>query len=400
MVEKVKLILKKRHFWRTVDFDELSELYTSQMLRSLSASLVGLFVPIYLYKIGYAVTAICLMFLVWFVVRPLWAYVSARIIGRYGPKHAIAISVVLQIMYLSLVLTIETMHWPLWVIGVVGSLSYGLYMMAFEVDFSKIKHSLHGGKELSYLQMFERLGAILGPIVGGLVATFIDPRFTIALAIVTLCASLVPIFMTAEPVKRHQVIIVKGFPWKRHRRDMYVSTAFTLENVVTVTVWPLFLGIFVLQENTYAALGLLASVSTIVALATVFVIGKLIDANKGRRLLNAGAISNAMLHLLRPFVTAPAQALAVNIINEPLTSMYRMPFLKGRYDASDSVPGYRITYFMLVELFISVANMFFWALLVIVSAHYGDEIALQSAFIIAAIMSLIITKQKFAALKT
>lgn len=400
MVTKIKELIKRHHFWRTVGFDELSELYISQLLRALSGSLVGLFVPIYLYKIGYSIAAICAMFLVWFIVRPFWAYVSARIIGRYGPKHAIALSVVLQIVYLFFVLTVQTMQWPLWFIAIIGSFCYGLYMMAFEVDFSKIKHSEHGGKELSYMQMFERIGAIAGPVVGGLVATFIDPRYTIALAIFTLCASLIPIFMSAEPVKQHQVIVVKGFPWHRHKRDMFVSAAFTLENVVSITIWPLFLGVFVLQQNTYALLGIFAAISTAITFIAVFLIGRLIDDNKGRKLLNFGAIANGILHFIRPFVAAPIQALTVSIINDPLTAMYRMPFMKGRFDAADSVPGYRITYFLLVELFVSWSNVIFWSVMTIIALYFNGRAALQIAFIIAGIMSFLITKQRFAALRT
>jgi len=399
MIEKIKKIIEKRHFWRTVGFDELSELYISQMLRSLSSSLVGLFVPIYLYKLGHSVMAICGMFVVWFLVRPLWSYVSARIIGRFGPKHAIALSVMAQIIYLSFVLTIQTVGWPLWIVGIIGSFCYSLYMMAFEVDFSKIKHSTHGGKELSYMQMFERIGAILGPVIGGLVATFIDPRFTIGLAIVTLCGSLVPIFMSAETVRQNQLIIVKGFPWKRHRRDMYVGAAFALENVVSVTVWPLFLGIFVLRENTYATLGILAAVSTVTTFVAVFAIGKMIDNNKGLRLLSIGVVLNGILHFVRPLATLPVHALAINVADEPLTAMYRMPFLKGRYDAADSVPGYRIVYFMLLELFIAAANILFWGLLTVIAMMISDRAVFQAAFIIGGIMSFLITQQRFAALK-
>jgi MFS family permease len=160
MVEKaIKKIIRKRHFWRTVGFDELSEIYMSQMLRSLAVNLVGVFVPIYLYKIGYSLIAISAMYLVWFMVRPLWAVLSAKIIGAWGPKHAIALSVVIQILYLALILTVNTFNWPLWVIGSIGSLCFGLFLMAFNVDFSKIKHTEHGGKEISFLQMFERIGA-------------------------------------------------------------------------------------------------------------------------------------------------------------------------------------------------------------------------------------------------
>jgi MFS family permease len=399
MVEKVKQIIMKRHFWRTVGFDELSELYATQMLRSLSVSLVGLFVPIYLYKSGYSIAAICGMFLAWTVIRPLWLYVGARLIGWYGPKHAMAIAVIVQIGYLALILTINDLHWPLWLVGIVGSFCYGVYLLAFDVDFSKIKHTEHGGKEISYMQMFERFGAILGPIIGGLIATFIDPRYTIAIAIIVLGASLIPIFLSAEPVRQHQIILVKGFPWRRHSRDFVAISAFNLENIVSITVWPLFLGVFVLLNNTYAALGIIAAISTAVAFLAIFTIGKLIDKQHGKRLLDIGAVTNAFLHLVRPFIALPAQALAVNIVNEPVTAMYRMPFLKGLYDAADSIPGYRITYFYLTNLVASFANMVFWAILFAIASSGSDKVALQIAFVIGFFASLVITQQKFAALR-
>lgn len=400
MVEKlIKKIIVRRHFWRTVGFDELSEIYTSQLLRSLAASLVGIFVPIYLYKIGYSLVAISAMFLVWFIVRPFWMYVSAKIIARYGPKHAIAASVILQIIYLCLILTIQSQQYPLWIIGVVGSLSYGLYLMAFQVDFSKIKHTEHGGKELGILSIFERIGAVLGPLIGGLIATYFDPRYTIALAIAVLAGSLVPIFMTDEPTRKHQAITLKGFPWRRYKRDFMVGTAFMLENVISLTVWPLFIGVFVLTTNTYAALGTIAAISTATALIAVVIIGKLIDEQQGRRLLNTGAWLNAGIHMLRPFVVTPLQVLGISIINEPVTAMYRMPFMKGKFDASDSVPGYRIVYFAITESISSFANVIFWSGLTALLILGPDKLAFQVAFVVGAILSLCITKQRFSALQ-
>lgn len=395
----IKKILRRRHFWRTVSFDELSEIYTSQLLRSLAVGLVGIFVPIYLYKIGYSLIAICFMFVVWFAVKPIWAYVSARVIAAYGPKHAIAISVIFQIIYLVLILTIETLSWPLWMVGIMGSLCFTMYMMAFFVDFSKIKHTEHGGKELGFLNIFERVGAVAGPLIGGILATAFDPRYAIAMAIMVLCGSLIPIFMSSEPVRTNQIIKIKGFPLRRHKRDFLVGTAFQLENVISITIWPLFLGIFVLTSNTYAALGILTAVSTAVALIAIVLIGKLIDDRKGRQLLNIGATINAVLHLFRPFVTNMAQALGVSIINEPVTQMYRMPFLKGRFDASDSVPGYRIVYFMINEFYLAFANVIFWGSLIVLLLVVPDKLALQITFIVAAILSLCITRQRFRALQ-
>jgi hypothetical protein len=197
----------------------------------------------------------------------------------------------------------------------------------------------------------------------------------------------------------HQKIEIHGFPWRRHRRDFIVSTALILENVISITIWPLFLGIFVITSNTYAVLGLLTAVSTAIALVAIMAIGKLIDKRQGKKLLDIGASLNAFLHLLRPFVVNPFQAFSISVVNEPITAMYRMPFIKGRFDASDSVPGYRIVYFMLLEWVNSVGNILFWSLLILMLAIWPDKLALQATFVIGAILSLCITRQRFAALQ-
>ncbi len=400
MIQKIiNKLLEPRHFWRTVGFDELSEIYASQFLRSFGTSLIGIFVPIYLYKLGFSIPALCLMFVVWALIKIPSAFLVAKTIGKYGPKHTIAISVLLQIVFLGLLMTIDSLNWQLWVIAVFGSLSMISYMMALQVDFSKIKHTEHGGKELSYMQIFERVGAVAGPLIGGIIATLFDPRYSIALAIVILCASLIPIFLSTEPIRQNQVIIIKGFPWRRNKRNIRISAVFAIENAISVTVWPLFLGAFILIENTYAVLGILTAVSTAFALLVVYVIGKLIDDRKGGLLLNVGAIGNAILHLFRPFVGSVSQALAINLMNEPLTAMYRMPFLKGRFDDADNVPGYRIVYFMIIEFHIAIAASIFWLSMFVIATSWSDKGALQVAFVVGAVMSLIITKQKFSALK-
>jgi hypothetical protein len=172
-----------------------------------------------------------------------------------------------------------------------------------------------------------------------------------------------------------------------------------LENAITVTIWPLYLGVFVLVTNTYAVLGILAAVSTALALVAIMAIGKLIDKQRGKQLLDIGAYLNAVLHLFRPFVVNPLQALGVSILNEPITAMYRMPFLKGRFDASDSVPGYRIIYFMISEYANSFASTLFWGVLALALYFGPEQLALQATFVLAAILSICITRQRFSALQ-
>ena len=141
MIQKIlKTLLKKRHFWRTVGFDELSDLYASMLIRSLALSLVGIFVPIYLYKLGYSVQSILGYYAVFFMSRVVVDILVAFIVARIGPKHTIACSTLGNIFYLSMLLSMQELGWPLPLLAVIGTITNSLFFVAFHTDFSKIKH--------------------------------------------------------------------------------------------------------------------------------------------------------------------------------------------------------------------------------------------------------------------
>lgn len=391
--------LLKRHFWRYAGFDELSEIYASQFLRSLALNIISIFVPIYLYKIGYSLGSLFFMYFVWFAIRPLYSLIAAKCIANFGPKHCIALANVIHIIYLTLVISIEDLRWPLALIALVGSLATTMFIIAFEVDFSKIKHSEHGGKELCYEHIFEKIGAILGPVVGGLVASYLHPRYTIAMAIIVLSGSLVPIFMSAEPTHTHQKITYQGFPWRRHKRDFISGMAFNVENLVTVFIWPVFIAITVFTSNTFAILGFLTAISTLVALIAIYSIGRLIDDRRGGVLLKTGVIANAVLHLFRPFANSFGFILGINIANEPITAAYRIPYEKGRYDAADSIIGYRIVYFSLINIVAGVASALFFFSIWLSTFFFNTISILQACFVIGSFASLVVLSQRFLALR-
>jgi hypothetical protein len=400
MLQKIiRRILLGRHYWRHVGFDELSEIYASMFLRSFALSLIAIFVPVYLYKIGYSVQSILLMYVVWFASRMFFSALVTRVINSIGPKHCIAFGTVLHIAYLSMLMTIQDLHWPLLLTAVLGSLANSAFVLAFEVDFSKVKHTEHGGKELGYVQTFERIGAVLGPLAGGIIANFTDPRYTITLAIIMLCGSLIPIFMSSEPTHTHKKMYIAGFPFKRHLRDFISASALGVENTISLIIWPLFISIYFFTTNTFAKLGLVTSLGTAVALLAIYSIGRLVDDQRGRLLLNVGAISNAIVHIFRPFVTGLGQIIGLSIINEPVTAAYRIPYLKGRFDAADQVVGYRAVYFMINDIFNNFANTIIWSVLFILSLTVSELHALQFSFIIAVFASLLIMTQKFSSLR-
>lgn len=391
-------LLLHRHPWRDIGFDELSELYTGMMFRSLAISLVGIFVPVYLVQLGYGLVAILSFFGFFFTARIVWDIIAGYIIARIGPKHSFIISYLLQILALLLLITLKELQWPLALIAVLWGGANSVFFVAFHVDFSKIKHREHGGKELGFMTIIERIGRTLGPVLGGLVAAAFDARYTFVMAVGLFMAGLVPLFLTGEPVQTHQRLDFRGLQIGKLHRDLFSFTAVEIENTISLVLWPLFMTLFIFQHNPYAKIGLVTSIAMATSIIAARAVGKLVDNYQGRSLLRYGAAANAGLHLSRPFAGGFGSVLGINVINEAVTVAYRIPYTKGMYDAADELPGHRIVYIVSMEALASVIKATLYWTLCILAMGLSGRLVLAGSFVIAAIASCLIMTERYAAL--
>lgn len=393
-------LLRHRHFWRETGYDELSELYISVMLRSISIGISGIFVPVYMHDLGYSLTAILLVMAWFFTVRFLCAdLLAAYMTAKIGPKHTMVWGHFFLIFSMSLFLFLPYIAWPTFLLGAVFGIASSLYFIPFNVDFSKVKHSKHGGKEWGYVQIMDRIGIVLGPIVGGIIATVFGSQYIFLVAVVLLISSLFPLFKSAEPVRSNQVLDYRHFRVKKIKRDYISMAALGVENTLTIWLWPLFLASFVLlSSSVFAQIGALFSFSIAVSILVTYTVGKLIDKHRGRAMLRLGAILNSMIHVIRPWVASLSGIVGISVANDVVTQTYRMPYYKALYDAADSHPGFRIVYLSSMEMISSASKAFVWWFLVILSTVFDDRAVITVGMLTAAIASLLIMTEKFKAL--
>jgi MFS family permease len=393
-------VLQRRHFWRTANFNELNEIYVAMLVRGISLSMMGLFVPIFLLRIGFGLTAILTILCIYFVTRVCTDLVAARLVARFGPKHIMVLGQILFALSSLLFLTLETIHWPLVLLGAVWGASQSCFFLSFDVDFSKIKHQLHVGKELGYVEIMGKLGAIIGPVIGGVVSLVLGPQYIFAVSTILMIGGLMPLFKTSEPVRTRQKLDYRGFAKKNIGRSLPAIGAVHLENTLSIVMWPLFLALFILPgESVFIKVGVLSSVSVFMAIVTARFIGRLTDSFQGRRVMHMSAVTNTLLHICKPFVPSYPVAFGVGMVNEVVTVGYRLPFFKGYYDQTDEYPGHRIVYISIIECCSSFIKAVVYGMLIMISTIFSDRITLSVAFSIAAIASLVIVTEKFKSLE-
>jgi MFS family permease len=407
-VKNIKIMLKRfvyktlkhRHFWRDTNFDELGELYINTLFRGLALSITGLFVPVYLLQLHYPITPILELVAWYFTLRGVGLDIlSAYTVARFGPKHTLAVGYGLLIASTVSFLTLPHHHWPVWLLGGLWGASASFFFVPFNVGFSKVKHSRHGGKEVGYVNIMDKLGQGVGPLVGGIVATIFGGQYVFVVGVIFLIIGIVPLFKTAEPIKLKQRLDFRGMDATNLKRDVISFAAMGIENNICLFLWPLFLGLFVITDKTvYAKLGVLTFVSLMFGIFSAYVVGRMIDHYKGRKLLRYSAITNSLLHLIRPFVASYPSAFGINLVNEFITPGYRMPYFKAYYDASDDYPGHRIVYLSSLEAISSMSKATMWWLLFLLSTLLSARYVTTAGFLIAAVASLVIMLERYKSL--
>ena len=386
------LVLRPRHYWRSVSFDEIAELYTSRLIMVFAINIVNLFAAIYLYKLGYSPLFIACFYAAIYAIKIPLAPFLAKYAAYYGPKHGVLIANIVRIVSMISFAFVPQYGLPAIIIfGVLQQISASMYNICYMINFSKVKHVLNVGKEIGTMQIIEKIAKMLSPIVGGVIASLWGPRVSILLASILFILAAVPLFRTVEPTASRMKLKFQGFPWRLARATLISQSVVGFDFVASGLVWSLFVTIFVFAElgdGIYSALGALASFGVLISVLASWTFGKMIDRRKGDVLLRAGVVANSVLHLFRPFTTNIAGVVGVNIVNETATSAYTMPFTRATFDVADS-SGSRIVYMMYSEMMIDIGEALCCLLLAVGILLLGTHGGMVLVFAVTAVYELL-----------
>lgn len=384
------LIIKRRHFWRYATFSEVAELYMARLLRQSANALFATFAAIYLYRSGFSLVDIMLFYAAYSVYRLMIVVPAAKAVAYTGPKHGMFWANLMMIPALLIFSALPVLG--LWAVAgyfALQGLSLVLYELSHKVNFSKIKNAAHAGREIGVMNVMDKVAAGASPLIGGLIAWYGSPQFTLWIAAFLLLCSAVPLFLSEEQITTKQKISFKGFPFRLVWRSLRAQLGVGADVSATGVLWPLLLVVVVFtsvaseHDAVYAQVGSLASITLIVGFIISRVYGRLIDKNKGGDLLRYATTANAGVHLLRLTATTPAGAVVLNILNEIATIGQSMAFMRGMFDLADR-SGYRISYFALIEMATYLGSLLLYIVAALAIAVTGEQMGLGIAFVVAA----------------
>lgn len=392
-------LLRRRHFWRYATFTEVAELYASRTMRLFALRMMTTFTSIYLLQEGYSLLFICLFWAGFYGLKAVIALPAAKFVALIGPKHVTLFSNVLAAISMLLLPQVGGDQGFVYLIvwAVMQGISGTFYVIAYNVDFSKVKSVDHAGKELAYMNILEKVSNGLAPVIGGLLATLTNPELVMYVSAVLFLIAAIPLFKTGEPVMVRQKLSFNGFPWRTTWRSIAANGAIGVDIFISANAWTFFLAVVVFAGSgaaIYAQVGAVTSVTIIAALASSYVFGRIIDRKQGKLLLEYGVILNSLVHLCRAFITTPIGVVMTNLMNEIGTTAYNMAFTRGQFDLAD-ITGKRIVYMYFCEVFSNVGATIAALILAILLIDINQDAALKLFFIVAGAVTLLIAAPRF-----
>ncbi len=319
-----------RHFFHFLKNRELNELYASVALRAFAFALTGVFIPVYLYQLGYSFSTIFFFYGILGLITAVFSLVSAKVFSRIGLKHCMLISIPFLIALFGLLYTLESFEWPM----VLLSLTYGIhaafFWVPYHIDFARSSDKKQRGMEVGFSKIFATLVAAIGPFAGSLILAFFGFHILFAVVIVFLVGSIIPLFLTKEIHQPFHFSLKEFFRGQR-LKDILGFIGYGAEMRLGYVVWPLFIFLFILEEK-YISLGIVSSLALFSGVIFTFIAGKLSDKRSKKNILKVGAGTNAIIWVVKSLIVTPVQVIITDIFYGASQATMHVPFDALCYD--------------------------------------------------------------------
>ncbi|NQZ84192.1 MAG: hypothetical protein HRU03_00600 [Nanoarchaeales archaeon] len=312
----------------------MTKLYFFRALVAFVTSLVGIFVPVYLYHNNFSIILILLYAIGISSTYIITAPLVISIINKIGLKYTLLLSTPFYIIYLiSLQYITQNMLFfhILW-------LSQGIYMSLFWISFKAevIMNSSRENrtKQIGTLQTIVVLLTAVAPIIGGVFLEYVSYWNLLIIGTFLLILSNVPL-MISEDIKLLKIKFkhsdyIDLIRKKTNKQSKISHVAEGVELLLSTFIWPIIIFVFV-KEN-FAVLGLLYTIISLITVVALFKVKKYIDKISKKKVLEKASKMLSISWYLRAILTIFGSVflflietfanLITNIVTITLTSIF------------------------------------------------------------------------------
>ena len=350
----------------------LSEVYSTIFLRTFAASLVGLFVPIYLlHEINISFSDLMIYLMVVFTFL-LLGYIIGALIGPYiGIRKLVALSVPFFISHYLLLYALSSFNIPILLIAILFGIGDGIFWFAYNIDFSKFSDKKHRGEEVKVWFVLASLIGIIGPFIGGFLLNYFNAPLLFAIVVILFTLSAIPLLKSKDVFVRYKISIKEVFS-KENFENSHRYAVQGIRHVASGIFWPIFVFFLVKQ---YFFTGIIFSVAAIVSSIAIWFIGNEIDKLNRKVFSDFTSMIDGITSFTRIFISSFAQILTIAVLGGVT---YGVSEIAGSTLAYDQANKTKIIGFIIYrEVIFTLSRVIFLGIFLLSNLDYISSIKLS-----------------------
>lgn len=369
----------RHHYFHHIRLTELRRLYWAHSIRTLAVTMTTIFVPIYLYRLGFTLTEILTYFLVMSVAWALVLYPAMRLANAIGFNRAMGLSMVFYGVQILMLATLPQISWPLWLLAVLFAIAVALYWPQFRASFAySLLHTKVTGTAVGLSSALTLLAYGLAPAIGGAIATYLGIWILYVLAMACLVVAALPL-MTGPDAIRHQPFRLRDINLRRVWPDLTANAGGEVDDVVDGMIWPLFIFLLV---PTYVGVGILSSVTVMASIAIALYTGRNQATHGTASYLKGGTTIISLNSMFRMLTQSAGQIAGVNFLGGLGHALTETPFNSRYYQNADQEP--LLPYMFYMQFASALGDILLFGALLIFSLFASIQTVLLIGLLIAA----------------
>jgi len=343
-------------------------IYFNTAFRDLGLSLIGVFLPIFVYK---ATTSLPLTFL-FFVIYHFSVLPSNWLAGKIAQKLGLDmlefLSTVLRSFFLLALILTPVWSGFLWLAAIAWGVTVPFCWLPYYVTVTVKGDHDHFGETVGKLDIITKIMAGLGPFLGSLIIVSFGFNMLYFLAIIIFLLSGLVIFLDDFDRKKMRFNFTKMM--ERYNRPSLRQfwlgmVGNGIEEEVYGVAWYLFI---FLAVSSYTILGGIQSVSLLLSIIATYLVGKWVD-KKGPQILNYGVVGNVLNWIIRPFLVTGLFIFLADLAYRFLTIFVWTPFMAVTYKQATNM--HKLEFFVQKEWLYHLSAMFTSFLMMIITYTLG-----------------------------
>lgn len=370
------------HFFKN---KELNELYISYGIHNFALGLILVFVPIYLYDLGYSIPWILFYFFITSISFILLSFWGAKIVAKIGVKHTMLITAPILILYFIGLRYIEFFPWFFFLLPVLRAIKMILYNFSFHLNFISHSEKKERGRQVSTIQACALFASVLSPFFGGLIIKFFNFPTLFIVGSSLLVLGMLPLFFSKESYQKitfEKENLIRNIFKKTNLPLFWSFAGYSIEAWIGVIIWPIFLFILIPQTET---VGLLVSLPIILTLSTFYFIGKMTDKKDKKALMKVGTVLHFFGWVARVFAQNFASVFFIDTYKNIAMRVLHVPWSACFYDIA--AKGNYFKFIVQRELAFNIARVIAIPFLILI--FYIDFYPFVIAFVMASLFSLL-----------